>query len=146
MPNWNKSYHNIHSGASAASGAGPIPKQWLIIQLGQQEWLLLFLFLLQVHSRGSGRPRLAAHQSQVVATAKAVLQEQAGSQGAQLAMGDDGDAVTQHVSFIHVVGGENDCAAWKKAEISWCLLLVLWAWLLCVIQSNVIIQERIWNY
>lgn len=39
------------------------------------------------------------------------LQEERGAYAAQLAMGDDGDAVTQNVSLIHVMSGQDDGAA-----------------------------------
>lgn len=50
-------------------------------------------------------------QGQVVARAQMGLQEEGGAYAAQLAVGDDGDAVTQDVSFVHVMGGEDDGAA-----------------------------------
>lgn len=39
------------------------------------------------------------------------LQEERGAYAAQLAVGNDGNAVTQDVSLIHVVSGQDDGAA-----------------------------------
>lgn len=55
-------------------------------------------------------------QGEVVAPAKALLQEERGAAAAQLAVGDDGDAVAQDVRLIHVVRGQNDGAACREAE------------------------------
>lgn len=39
------------------------------------------------------------------------LQEKRGAYTAQLAVGNDGDSVTQDVSLIHMVSGQDDGAA-----------------------------------
>lgn len=39
------------------------------------------------------------------------LQEERGAYAAQLAVGNDGDAVTQDVSLVHVMSGKDDGAA-----------------------------------
>lgn len=49
----------------------------------------------------------AAYKRQIEADSKTVLEEERGSATVQLSFGDDGDAVTQEVGLIHVVGGQN---------------------------------------
>lgn len=39
------------------------------------------------------------------------LQEERGADAAQLAVGNDGDAVTQDVCLVHVMSGQDDGAA-----------------------------------
>lgn len=51
----------------------------------------------------------ASHQRQVEAHAEAVLEEERRAAAVQLALGDDGHAVTQEVSLVHVMGGQNHC-------------------------------------
>lgn len=50
-------------------------------------------------------------QGQVVACSQLGLQEERGAYAAQLAVGNDGDTVTQDVGLIHVMGGQDDGAA-----------------------------------
>ena len=48
---------------------------------------------------------------EVVALTKGALQEKGGSLAQQSAMGNDSDAVPQHISLVHVMGGQHDGAA-----------------------------------
>lgn len=52
--------------------------------------------------------RLLLHHCQLVAVTIGALEEQWGTTTLELPMGDDGNAVPQQVSFIHVVCGEQD--------------------------------------
>lgn len=53
---------------------------------------------------------LSLDHGQVVAGAQAGLEEERRAAAAQLALGDDGNAVPQQVRLIHVVGGQDDGA------------------------------------
>lgn len=55
-------------------------------------------------------------QGQIIACSKLVLQEEGRANTAEFAMRNDGNPVPQNICFIHVVCGENDSAAWKKAR------------------------------
>lgn len=50
------------------------------------------------------------HQRQVVSRSQLGLEEQRGTHTAQLPMGDDGNTIPQDISFVHVVGGQDDRA------------------------------------
>lgn len=54
-----------------------------------------------------------AHQRQVEAFAKAVLQEERGARAVEPPLGNDGDAVPQEVGLVHVVSGHDDGSACK---------------------------------
>lgn len=54
-----------------------------------------------------------SNQSQVVAAAETLLQEERGATAAHLAVGYDGNAISQDVRLIHVVSGQNDGATCK---------------------------------
>lgn len=54
------------------------------------------------------RLRLLLHQRQVISRPQLVLQVQRRAHTAQLAVGDDGDAVAQDVGLVHVVSGQDD--------------------------------------
>lgn len=54
-----------------------------------------------------------AHQGQVEARAKAVLQEERGARAAEPPLGNDGDAVPKEVGLVHVVSGHDDGSACK---------------------------------
>lgn len=56
------------------------------------------------------------HQRQIEANAKAVLEEERGSAAVQLALGDDGDAVAQQVSLVHVVSGQDHSPSCSTVE------------------------------
>lgn len=63
----------------------------------------------------------AADQREVEADSEAVLEEERGAAAVQLTLGDDGDAVAQQVSLVHVVGGEDHrpaCSEKKTAFIA----------------------------
>ena len=47
----------------------------------------------------------AAHESEVEAQAKAVLEEERGAAAVELSFGNDGDSVTEQISLVHVVSG-----------------------------------------
>ncbi len=78
-------------------------------------------YLLGLLAVGDGAGRIPAglqrqvvvslHQRQVVSRPQVCLQEERGADAAQLAVGDDGDAIAQDVGLVHVVGGEDDGAA-----------------------------------
>lgn len=53
---------------------------------------------------------LPPDHGEVVAGAQLGLEEERRAAAAQLALGDDGDAVTQQLRLIHVVGGQDDGA------------------------------------
>lgn len=57
-----------------------------------------------------------AHERQVEADPEAVLEEERRSAAVQLPFGDDGDAVAEEVSLIHVMGGENHRPACTTAQ------------------------------
>lgn len=61
--------------------------------------------------------RAVPDQGEVVAPAKVLFEEERGAAAAQLAVGDDGNAVAQDVRLIHVVRGQNDGAACREAKI-----------------------------
>lgn len=61
--------------------------------------------------------RSVPDQGEVVALAKRLFEEERGAAAAQLAVGDDGDAVAQDVRLIHVVRGQDDGAACREAKI-----------------------------
>lgn len=52
-----------------------------------------------------------SNQGQVEAGAKAVLQEERGARAVEPSLGDDGNAVPEQVSLIHVVSGHDDGSA-----------------------------------
>lgn len=52
--------------------------------------------------------RPVSEQSQVVAAAERLLQEERGAAAAQFSLGNDGDAVAQDVGLVHVVCGQDD--------------------------------------
>lgn len=56
-----------------------------------------------VPTGAEGQVQVSLHQGQVVARPQLGLQEQGGAHAAQLAVGDDGDAVAQDVRLVHVV-------------------------------------------
>ena len=68
-------------------------------------FIVLFLFLQVVFGFG-------LDQGQMVAVPDVVLQEHGGTAALELAVGDDGNAVPQNVRFVHVVGGQQNCASW----------------------------------
>lgn len=55
-------------------------------------------------------------QGQVVARSQLGLQEERGSNAAQLAVGNDGDAVAEDVGLVHVVRRQQDGAAWQGVK------------------------------
>lgn len=57
---------------------------------------------------------LLLDQSQFVPVSIGALQKQRCSTARQLAVRDDGDAISQKVGFIHMMGGEQDGPAWSK--------------------------------
>ena len=76
------------------------------------------LYLLDVGDSAAGVPagaewwlKVPLDQGQVVTGPQLGLEEEGGAHTAQLAMGDNGDTVTQDVCLVHVVGGEDDSAA-----------------------------------
>lgn len=91
------------------------------MDLGSTENACDFYYLLGFLDVGDGARRVPAglerqvvvslDQCQVVARAQLGLQEERGADAAQLAVGDDGDAIAQDVSLIHVVSGQDDGAA-----------------------------------
>lgn len=61
---------------------------------------------------GAGREiEVLLHQRQVISRSQLGLEEQRGAHTAQLPMGDDGNAIPQDISFVHVVGGQDDRAS-----------------------------------
>lgn len=56
------------------------------------------------------------NQGQIIACSQLVLQEERRADTAELPMRNDSNPVTQNVCLIHVVCGEDDSAAWKKAR------------------------------
>lgn len=80
----------------------------------------LFAHLLTLDdaiSLGRHLRRAVPDQGEVVALAKILFEEERGAAAAQLAVGDDGDAVAQDVRLIHVVRGQDDGAACREAKI-----------------------------
>lgn len=63
-----------------------------------------------------GQVVISFDQGQVVARPQLGLQEERGADAAQLAVGNDGDAVAEDVGLIHVVRGQQDGAAWQKRK------------------------------
>ena len=59
---------------------------------------------------GSSIQSLLLDDGEVVARPQLGLEEEGGAAAAQLPLGDDGYAVSEKVSLIHVVGGEDDGA------------------------------------
>lgn len=55
-------------------------------------------------------------ECQVEADSETVLEEKRRSAAVQLPFGDDGDAVAQKVSFIHVMSGENHCSTCTRVQ------------------------------
>lgn len=58
-----------------------------------------------------GEIKVFLHHRQVVSRSQLGLEEQRGTHTAQLPMGDDGNTIPQDISFVHVVGGQDDRAA-----------------------------------
>jgi len=58
---------------------------------------------------------LALRQGEAVAGAQPGLEEERGPAAADPALRDDGDAVPQQLRLVHVVGGQDDGAAWGQA-------------------------------
>lgn len=56
------------------------------------------------------------NECQVEADSETVLEEKRCSTAVQLPSGDDGDAVAQKVSFIHVMSGENHCPTCTRVQ------------------------------
>lgn len=56
------------------------------------------------------------NECQVEADSETVLEEKWRSAAVQLPFGDDGDAVAQKVSFIHVMSGENHCPTCTRVQ------------------------------
>ncbi len=54
---------------------------------------------------------LSLHQRKVISSTKLCLEEEWRSTAAQLALGNDCNAVTEEISLIHVMCGQNDGAA-----------------------------------
>lgn len=54
---------------------------------------------------------ISLDQGQIVPRSQMGLQEERGAYAAQLAVGNDGDAVTQDISLVHVVSRQEDGAA-----------------------------------
>lgn len=55
-------------------------------------------------------------QGEVVAAAVTFLQEERRATAANLALGDDGNAVAQDVRLVHVVRGQDDGATWRETQ------------------------------
>lgn len=55
-----------------------------------------------------------ANQGQVEACAKAVLEEEWGSGAVEPSLGNDGNAIAEEVSLIHVVSGHDDGSACEE--------------------------------
>ena len=47
-------------------------------------------------------------QGKLVSSTEAVLQEEGAAQAHELAFGHDSDSVSEHISLVHVMRGEND--------------------------------------
>lgn len=62
------------------------------------------------------RIHILLDQGQIIACSQLVLQEERRANTAELAMRNYGNPVPQNICLIHVVCGENDSAAWKKAR------------------------------
>lgn len=60
----------------------------------------------------------AAYQCQIETHSETVLEEQGGSATVELSFGDDGDAVAEQVSLVHVMGGQNHCTACTGVKLS----------------------------
>lgn len=58
----------------------------------------------------------STHQRQIEADAEAALEEERGTAAVQLTLGDDGDAVAQQVSLVHVVSGQDHSAPCHTGE------------------------------
>lgn len=55
-------------------------------------------------------PHVSLHRGEVIPGAQAGLEEQWRAAAAQLALGDDGDPVTQEIGLVHIVSGQDDGA------------------------------------
>ena len=58
------------------------------------------------------------YNSHVVPTSKPRLQKEAGTTATQFALRNDCDSITQYVSFIHEVGGQDDSSSYLKQTIA----------------------------
>ncbi len=63
-------------------------------------------------------PVLIPHHSQVVPAAELALQEEAGATATEPSLGYDSDPVSEDVSLIHEVCGQDDGPAWKNEHYS----------------------------
>lgn len=52
-------------------------------------------------------------QCQLVSVSIGAPEEQRRAAALEFSVGDDGDAISQKVSLIHVVGGQQNCSAYK---------------------------------
>lgn len=55
----------------------------------------------------------ATHQGQIETNSKTALEEEGWPTAVQLTFGKDGDPVTQEVSLVHVMGGQDHSTAYK---------------------------------
>ena len=68
-----------------------------VLEVGLQEGVELWM-------------RLSAllHEGQLVACAKAILQEERAAKALECTLAHDADTVTEHVSLVHVMSGQDD--------------------------------------
>lgn len=59
-----------------------------------------------------------ADKCQIETNSETVLEEEGGSAAVELSFGDDGDTVTQQISFVHVMSGQDHCPACTKGQTS----------------------------
>lgn len=109
------------------------------------------LYLLGVGDCAAGAPagdeggvEVSLDHGQVVARPQLGLQEEGGAHAAQLAVRDDGNAISQDVCLIHVVGGQQDGSAYMEFTnvrcycIYW-LLLECYCYVVMFCYVNVIV-------
>lgn len=60
-------------------------------------------------------------QGQFVSISVGALQEKRRATAFEFPVRDDGDSVSQQVSLVHVVGGQQNGTAWERMELNECL-------------------------
>jgi len=98
---------HLNTGDSLHARGGHWPAPWWLIQVQLRLQDGVFVDV-----------PISSNQSQVVPVAVAILEEQGGPDTAELALRDDGDPVSEYVCFVHVVGGEDDCATLKRSQVN----------------------------
>lgn len=70
--------------------------------------------VVSAQTLGGARFCRTLDQREAVPITIGTLEEEGRATAFELSMGDDGNAIPQEVGFIHVMGGQEDSAAWGR--------------------------------